>query len=153
MKSWRAAIYLAVHAEWSIHMYSFGNGHWLMLSGRGHQCAVFWGGPIGMSVCCIKKPAERDAAPDWLTQDPVWVNTPSIRYYTQFPLCTAACQMSSVIPLDQSPRLNAPRRSWASFHIVSWTGFCSWVVWESPTHLPPRPRAASAMPGGRNLLR
>ena len=66
---------------------------------------------MGMSVCCIKKPAERDAALDWLTQDPVWVNTQSIRYYTQFPLCTAACQFSSVIPLDQSPRLNALRRS------------------------------------------
>lgn len=49
-------------------------GHLLMLSGRGHQCAAFSEGLIGMSVCCIKKPAERDGALDWLTQDPVLVN-------------------------------------------------------------------------------
>lgn len=49
-------------------------GHWLVQSGRGHQCAVLWERPMRTSVCFIKMPAERDAAPDSLTQDRAWVN-------------------------------------------------------------------------------
>lgn len=70
MKSSSTAVYL-IQMCTHILTYSFVYGHWLMLSGRGHQCAVFWERPMGMNVCCIKKPAERDAALDWLTQDPV----------------------------------------------------------------------------------
>lgn len=60
-----------VHIVWCILTSSFIYGHWLMLSGRGHQCAAFRDVPMGMNVCCIKKPAERDVALDSLTQDPV----------------------------------------------------------------------------------
>lgn len=111
----------AVHSVWSVLTYRFIYGYWLIRSGRGHQCAVFWEGPMGMSVCCIKRPAERDAATDWLTQDPAWVNTPSIRYYTQFPLCTGACQISCY-PSWSVPKANCTEEEFNQFpyRLLDW---------------------------------
>lgn len=46
---------------------------------------------MGMSVCFIKKPVGRGAALEWLTQDPVWVNTHNIQYVAEFPEFSPAC--------------------------------------------------------------
>lgn len=49
---------------------------------------------MGMSVCCIKKPAERDVALDWLTLDPVWVN---IRHWLLHTVSTVHCSLSNLL--------------------------------------------------------